>query len=65
MNEWDLRDWTHLKKNLPEWENPRGSSNPIPLERIMGALGIENGEEQASVVEEHRSVDRFFRRLRT
>ncbi|MCK5147350.1 DUF4065 domain-containing protein [bacterium] len=31
-NQWDMVDIVH---GLPEWENPNGSSLPIPIERIL------------------------------
>ena len=40
-----LADWTH--NNCPEWEKPNGSSNPIPVERILKFLGIPHSEELA------------------
>lgn len=57
MNEWALVEYTHNRKNIPEWEDPHGSSNPIPLERMMTMLGIENADEQAALVEEYRRID--------
>ncbi|UXT64144.1 SocA family protein [Agrobacterium tumefaciens] len=64
MNQWDLRDWTHDPKNVPEWEDPTGGSNPIPLIRIMTALGMENATDLAEVVTDHRKVDRLFESVR-
>jgi uncharacterized phage-associated protein len=64
MNEWELVDYTHDRKNVPEWEDPNGSSNPIPLERMMTLLGIENADEQAALVEDHRHIDRVLESLR-
>lgn len=64
MNQWQLRDWTHDRKNVPEWENPGGSSLPIPLERILTLLQIENADEHADLIEDHRYLDRVFSSLR-
>lgn len=64
MNKWQLRDWTHSRKNVPEWEDPGGSSLPIPLERILTLLQIENSDEHADLVEEHRYLDKVFASLR-
>jgi len=36
LNQWNLRDLTH---QLPEWEDPHGSSIPIKLETILQAEG--------------------------
>lgn len=57
---WDqfrLRDYTH--DNCPEWENPNGSSNPIPHERVFKFLNKkEISDSLASDVAEYRSVAR-------
>lgn len=64
MHQWELVQYTHNRKNIPEWEDPKGSSNPIPLERMMTLLGIENADEQAALVEEHRHIDSVLQSLR-
>ncbi|WP_454004754.1 Panacea domain-containing protein [Alcaligenes sp. Marseille-Q7550] len=38
MGKWELRDYTHSEA-CPEWEDPRGSSRPIPMGRLFKALG--------------------------
>ena len=38
MNQWELVEYTH--KNLPEWQNPNGSSIPILEETILTSAGI-------------------------
>ncbi|MCF6262627.1 MAG: SocA family protein [Xanthomonadales bacterium] len=35
MNRWEIRDYTH---ELPEWEDPRGSSMPIRYKDVLLAL---------------------------
>jgi uncharacterized phage-associated protein len=37
MDRFELRDFTH--DHCPEWEDPRGSSEPIPYERVLKYLG--------------------------
>jgi uncharacterized phage-associated protein len=64
MTKWQLRDWTHNRKNVPEWENPGGSSLPIPLERILTLLQIENPDEHAALIEDYRHLDEVFDSLR-
>jgi uncharacterized phage-associated protein len=64
MNQWELVAFTHDRNNVPEWEDPNGSSVEIPLERMMTLLGIPNADEQAKIVEEHRHIDRVFGSLR-
>ena len=55
MNKWQIRDYTH--DHCAEWEDPQGSSKPIPFERIFTALG-RSAEEAAWLAEqiagEHR-----------
>lgn len=38
MGKYELRDYTH-GEGCPEWEDPHGSSRPIPLRRLFKALG--------------------------
>ncbi len=45
MNQWELCDWTHDPRNVPEWEDPNGGSNPIPVQRIMRAVGVPDIEK--------------------
>lgn len=37
MGRFDLRDYTH--QHCPEWEDPKGSSAPIPYARLFKFLG--------------------------
>ena len=64
MNEWQLRDWTHDRRNVPEWENPGSSSKIIPLERIMSVLGLEDPDQQAAIVAEQQQISDIFASLR-
>lgn len=63
MDQWELRDWTHDKKNIPEWEDPNGSSVSIPLERIMTMIGIEEAAAQAALIEDHNKIARLLAQL--
>lgn len=63
MGKWQLRDWTHVPANVPEWENPGSSSWLIPLERMMNALNVPNVEEQAATVRDFDHIDSLFRAL--
>ena len=60
----ELVDWTHDPKNVPEWEDPEGSSYLIPVRRILVSLAVENAKEHGTVVEDHRKIDRLFLSLR-
>jgi uncharacterized phage-associated protein len=64
MNQWQLVEFTHDRRNIPEWEDPNGSSKPIPLERIMTLLRVENADEHAELVQDHVNLDSVFDSLR-
>lgn len=62
MDKWQISDYTH--ENCPEWENPQGSSMPIPVERILRALNKAD-EDVAALMEEinlERRLDKLFAR---
>jgi uncharacterized phage-associated protein len=64
MNQWQLRDWTHDPRNVPEWEDPNGGSTIIPLQRILHAVGVENGEDYAETAASFAHIDKAFQRAR-
>ncbi|NOR62343.1 MAG: DUF4065 domain-containing protein [Rhodobacteraceae bacterium] len=49
LDRFDLADWTH--NNIAEWQDPNGSSTPIPLDRIMTAIGLEKPIERTRELE--------------
>lgn len=49
MDRFDLAEWTH--NHIAEWQDPKGSSIPIPLDRIMTAVGLEKPIERARELE--------------
>lgn len=51
-----LCGWTHKHENVPEWEDPEGSSRPISLERIMREVGLSNSKQAAEYVQQRRSL---------
>lgn len=55
MLPFQLRDYTH--EHCPEWEDPHGSSNPIPYQRVLKFLGKEHSVEIESEIESLRSLD--------
>lgn len=63
MTQWQLVDWTHDPHNVPEWEDPHGSSSFIPLRRMMDALGIENAADREAEVREHRRSSAYLKAL--
>lgn len=62
MGHWEIRNWTHA--NCPEWEDPAGSCNPIPDERILKFLKIAGAERIAEEIAELRHIDNVFSSLR-
>ena len=58
MTKYQIRDYTH--KFCPEWEDPKGSSNPIPFERILKFLGKANSSALANRLESERALDALF-----
>jgi len=62
-NHWQIRDYTH--RHCPEWEDPQGSSHPIPYQKLFLALGWSRDDavnvseqlaEQAALEEAFRFV---------
>ena len=58
MNQWSLVDWTH---ELPEWQDPRGSSLPIDPAEILRAEGRSELDIQRIAAEAAEEV--FFEKL--
>lgn len=58
MDGFELRDYTHA--NCPEWEDPQGSSHPIPFERVFKFLGKQASHDLAEKIESERSLDLVF-----
>lgn len=63
MNKWQLRDWTHVQANVPEWEDPGSSSFLIPLTRMMTHVNVPNVDEQAGIVRDFDRIDTLFKAL--
>jgi uncharacterized phage-associated protein len=62
MHHYTIRDWTH--GNCPEWEDPNGSSNPIPHSRVYKYLGFNDAEEREAEIWHEREVDEIFASMR-
>lgn len=56
MTKYEIRDWTH--DNCNEWEDPHGSSSPIPYERVLKFLGKGRHAEIADEIESVRALSR-------
>lgn len=44
MTKYEIRDYTH--EDLPEWQNPNGSSYPIKVEKLLDVLGFDEDYKQ-------------------
>jgi uncharacterized phage-associated protein len=53
-----MRNYTH--QYCPEWEDPHGSSAPIPYERVLKYLGKKHPSEIAENIETERKLDRIL-----
>lgn len=58
MTKYEVRDWTH--NNCPEWEDPNGSSSPIPFSRVFKYLGKAAADELESQIASERAVQAAF-----
>lgn len=58
MSKYEVRDWTHA--NCPEWENPHGSSNPIPFARLLKFLGKRDADGLEADLLSERSMKVAF-----
>jgi uncharacterized phage-associated protein len=63
MDKFQLRDWTH--DHLPEWQDPKGSSLPIPIEAILQAGNIpeQDAKQIAGEMRSFDQIDHIFARL--
>jgi uncharacterized phage-associated protein len=55
FDRYELRDWTHKKDNVPEWEDPAGSSRPILHGKVFHFLG-KDGLALEKDVEDYRNL---------
>jgi hypothetical protein len=55
-----LRDWTHVKENVPEWEDPNGSSFTIQYQTVFAHLGKKDAKSLERDIEEYRELARAF-----
>lgn len=53
---WELRNMTH-DGLCPEWEDPKGSSRPIDIEKLLGILGYSNTQISAIVDNMHDQAE--------
>ena len=60
MTQFQIKDHTH--EHCPEWEDPHGSSLPIPIERVLCAVGYteKQAESIAKRLQEEEGIGEFF-----
>jgi uncharacterized phage-associated protein len=58
MTKYEVRDWTH--DHCPEWEDPNGSSSPIPFARVFKYLGKAAAESLESQIKAERRIQAAF-----
>lgn len=51
MDRFELVKWTHNPVNVPEWEDPNGSSVTIPMDKMMAGVGLDRSIERARELE--------------
>jgi len=54
LDKWEIRNYTH--DNCPEWEDPDGSSLPIPYARVFKFLRKANSDELAKRIVARRRI---------
>ena len=62
MDRWVIRDYTHT--HCPVWEDPNGSSTPIPYGRLLKHLRKQNVDDLDQCIREEREIDEVFASLR-
>lgn len=58
-----IRNWTHMKANVPEWTDPQGSSRRIKPRDLFQAIG-RTAAEAATMEKEEEIYQREARRLK-
>jgi uncharacterized phage-associated protein len=59
-SQYEIRDWTHIPENVPEWQDPEGSSRPISHAAVFEYMGKTNAEELEGEVGEFRKLQRVM-----
>jgi uncharacterized phage-associated protein len=60
LDKYALRDWTHKKENVPEWQDPNGSSRPIHHEDIFRYLHKDDSLSLSENVHEYRRLHEYL-----
>ncbi|ESW73310.1 Panacea domain-containing protein [Mesorhizobium sp. C277A] len=60
FDKYALRDWTHKKENVPEWQDPNGSSRPIHHEDVFRYLKKDDSLSLSKEVHEYRRLHEYL-----
>lgn len=60
FDQYEIRDWTHVPENIPEWRDPEGSSTPINHAEVFEHLGKSIAEELSNDILEYRKLQRLL-----
>jgi uncharacterized phage-associated protein len=58
FNQYEIRDWTHVHENIPEWQDPEGSSSPIHHLTVFNFLGKQEPEALEKNITEFRDISK-------
>lgn len=62
-DKYKLRDWTHIKANIPEWKDPNGSSSPISHTEVFENLGKPDPASLVTQMDERRALAQELAKL--
>lgn len=60
FSQFQIRDWTHVPENVPEWQDPEGSSRPISHAAVFEYLGKDAADDLDSDIGEYRKLQRVL-----
>lgn len=64
MDQWELVEFTHDQKNIPEWSDPQGDgSKTITLEKMLSAIGVPSYKDHAAELESVGNATGFLKGL--
>lgn len=63
MDSFDLANWTHDPKNVPEWSDPGYGSTEITIEEIMTAVGVPDPKARSEELKDLSSIGALLARL--
>ena len=63
FSQYEIRDWTHVPENIPEWQDPEGSSRPISHAVVFEHLGKSSADDLENDIAEYRKLQRVLSAL--